>query len=615
MISDKLVVIKKDNVFDKGWALFTPCRGMQLKNTNYHEIKIDDVIKKITYADEIVLVLKEQCLPLKVVEELKWVDKYAKIYLIARDDSVVGRYEHINFENIRIDSNLPINFLIIKGKNEEDNYIISEGFQIADEFMVNLFLSDQKESKTDLLELEKAEEIFVCGEINKTYIDKLLSFCLKKNIKTYIVKSLTEFKKSIYDQYYDISADIVVADRVSAGICVKKSGKLYYASFVKGKLILIETRDFKSCIAGNTYLNLKCKEVLQGDEIPEEAHVFYEGTISRLKQEQCHVVERTVNIAEMSDFLEKRFDSSEVENHNQFSVIAKSVEYRFTLIPPIITEAFVYSDLYGLAQDLLRKWIDCFSFSLNSVRKDVSIFNGKESFLKMLDHIEESDRIVKDIIGEYSYSDYKTIFEERKKLLEIDNANLINYCFELNSAITGEIRDFQSEKIDQEIAGYRKTIREKEEYIRQNIHVLSNKRRIDLLKKKIQDLERIKANFSERQAENGDNSQKEFLVLCEDLIVGNIKESEADSVAAVLRQEISEKEKLYAFLKKWLKKIKNLLEDLINLLSVTSEIDVPEKYIVYEHKGKRYIVINSENEYYETLPLQQKYNLHCVVRR
>ena len=44
-------------------------------------------------------------------------------------------------------------------------------------------------------------------------------------------------------------------------------------------------------------------------------------------------------------------------------------------------------------------------------------------------------------------------------------------------------------------------------------------------------------------------------------------------------------------------------------------IDVPENYIVYEHAEKRYIVIESEEEYLQTLQIQEKYHLQCVVRR
>ena len=53
-------------------------------------------------------------------------------------------------------------------------------------------------------------------------------------------------------------------------------------------------------------------------------------------------------------------------------------------------------------------------------------------------------------------------------------------------------------KFDEEIDGYRKTIKDKERLIQDNIEVLSNKRRIEILSKKIEDLELLKQKFESK---------------------------------------------------------------------------------------------------------------------
>ena len=46
MIQDKLVTIKKKNIFDKGWALFTPFQSGKIVNRNYQYIRANDIVKQ-----------------------------------------------------------------------------------------------------------------------------------------------------------------------------------------------------------------------------------------------------------------------------------------------------------------------------------------------------------------------------------------------------------------------------------------------------------------------------------------------------------------------------------------------------------------------------------------
>lgn len=615
MIDDRLVVIKKENSFDKGWALFTPCQSLQLKNINYHPIGVDAVVKKITYADEILIILKEKCLPRKVVEELKWVCNDAKIYIVSTDRSIVDAYSGINFAGIKIENAVPIDYVSIKGQNGRDNFIVSNGFHRVDD-AIDMLLQSKKAEKTDLSLLDGADSVCVCGEIGSLKEKEILDFCKNKGITSYVVKETKKFCKADYDKYYNTSAHLIVSDVVSNGVCISKKNKLYSGVIFKGKLILVETENFDAYFSGRIYTNSKCNSMLEGDSIPNNVYVFCDGDIRPLQLSGCHIIERKLKMPSMADFLRKNFDCSEIENHNLYSSIAKTVEYRFTLIPPLITKQFVRSDIYSEALSLLAKWKNAFSIPAELLKKDMQAFQKSGNFVEMLNHIEKADMAVKNIIENYKYKNYKPVFEQYKRELEHDDKNLIEYCKDLHYAIVSEICGFQNNKIEDEIKGYERTIREKEKCISQNIAVLQNKRRVEILRQKIQDLEKIKESFSVKQIDNRDKMQIEFVNWCNSIIGGEqLDEIDENSVSMVLNKERNKSDILHSFLKQWLKQIKDQLEELVILLSLMSKIDVPEDYIVYDFNKKKYIVIDSEEEYFDTLPLQKKYGVQTVTRR
>lgn len=118
-------------------------------------------------------------------------------------------------------------------------------------------------------------------------------------------------------------------------------------------------------------------------------------------------------------------------------------------------------------------------------------FQGNQDFLAMLQHIVDSDVSVKNIIGEYQYQDYRSIFQSCKNSLVQVRDKLIDSCCTLNAPILAEIKSTQTSGIDDEIRGYEKTIQEKEVCIEQNIDVLQSKRRIEILKRKIEPIEKM----------------------------------------------------------------------------------------------------------------------------
>ena len=614
MIADKLITIQKENTFEYGWALFAPWHDFPRRNNNYQAVGVTEVVRQITFSKTVALLLSEPCLPRKVIDELKWVEPYAKITLLARSNDVVAFYKELQFFSVRIEPLLSLNYIGIDGKDKKACYFISEGFQRTDDSVERLFASSKK-YEFDFSPFADADKAIVLGD-DAPYLSRLFEYCRHNQISAFLTKNIADFNKSDYDAYRNSAIGLLVAEHIGTGICVQKSGKLFHASCVNGQFVFAETADFDRWLSGNIYCNLKKNTVLQNNELPQNTYVLHAGTIRPLLLKDRHIVERVVQPETMADFVAERFDRSETKNHNQFSAIAKCVEYRFVLVPPLLSSESAFSALYQGAQDLLSQWKACYTIPVQTVRTALMEFQGNQDFLAMLEDIEGSDISVRNIIGKYHYQNYRPDFQIHKNRLAQDRDALLENCCALNAPILVEINHSQTSGLDEEISGYEKTILEKETCIEQNIDVLQNKRRIEILKHKIEELKQIKERLSSVQITNSTNNQETFITYCKKLLNGIFEETNEDSVSSIVHgRGQSKQERLNEFLQVWLKPMKELLDKLIDLLAKMESIDVPENYIVYDHAGKRYIVIESENEYRQTLQIQENYNLQCVVRR
>ena len=614
MIADKLITIKKENTFEYGWALFAPWHDFPRRNNNYQTVGVTEVVRQITFSKTVALLLSEPCLPRKVIDELKWVEAYAKIALLARSNDVAAFYKELQFSSVKIEPSLSLNYIGIESKDGKFGYFISDGFLRTDETVESLLSSSQADS-LDFSPFTDADKLIVLGD-DAPYLSQLFEYCEKNQISAFFAKSIDTFDRSDYDAYKNRTIDLLIADHVGTGICVQKNGKLFHASLVNGQFVFSEAADFDRWISGNIYSNLKKNAVLQINELPQNAYVLHAGTIRPLLLKDWHIIEKVVQTETMADFVAERFDRSETENHNQFSAIAKCVEYRFVLVPPLLPTGNAFSALYHGAQDLLSQWKACYTVPVQTVRNALMEFQGNQDFLAVLEHIEGSDVSVRTIIGEYHYQNYRSVFQSHKNQLAQDRDALIESCCALNAPILVEINHSQTFGLDEEISGYEKTIREKETCIEQNIDVLQSKRRIEILKHKIEELQKIKERLTAVQMSNAANSQQVFIDYCEQLLNGIAAETNEDSVSSIVHsRERSEQERLNDFLQIYLKPVKDLLDKLIDLLAKMEIIDVSENYIVYDHAEKRYIVIESEDEYLQTLQMQEKYHLQCVVRR
>lgn len=99
MIENKKVIITKENTFDKGWTLFHPFDLGIDRNRLFKDTMISDVIRLITHSNEVNLILCDSCLSSRIVNEIEWANKYIKLNIIAKDESIINNYKKFSYNS------------------------------------------------------------------------------------------------------------------------------------------------------------------------------------------------------------------------------------------------------------------------------------------------------------------------------------------------------------------------------------------------------------------------------------------------------------------------------------------------------------------------------------
>ena len=614
MINNKLVTIYKNNIFDKGWGLFTPYRQVVQKNSRYKRVFIADVVKKITYATEILLILQDACLPSKIVEELIWVNKYIKLNLVAKAKSIADRYIKLKFSKVTIDEKVSANYIRVDGKEGKSSYLINDEITAIDDTIEKVLLGEKTGKRYEWL--NGVQEVYVVEKQGKLEHRDLINLCLAQKVKTAYICSMADYNKDVYDSLVKTSVKILVAKALKDAIVFVRDNRLYAVNEFWGAEIITEIAEINYCIQSVLFENMKLKECLEGSEIPSAAYYIDKQEMSMLSINASIVVERKVVGLTMKDFLEENFDKSETNNHNDYCFKAKKVEYKFTLVPPIYDSSYCRSNIYDQAKDIFEKWKKNYTLDLEALDNDVKLFGLFQTWADFIAGLKEVSEYLSWTVDEYNYSRYPEFTQKYIEQLKSYRASLQSKFLELHDSNVGESSTTQYSKFDEEIAGYRRTIEEKKVLVDQKKDVISNKRRIEILEKKISDLLALKARFEAKSSNRVSEGQSGFIKSYNDVLKGKVKKREVDSVYNIVKTgELTKTAKLNLFLDKWLVSIDSMLEKGIAILEEFATVDVPEDYVVYDKDGKRYIVIEDESEYQKTLGLCDKYKIECLARR
>ena len=616
MIENKKIIITKENTFDKGWTLFHPFDLNINRNRLFKETMISDVIRLITHSNEVNLILSDSCLSSRIVNEIEWANKYIKLNIIAKDDSIINNYRKFSFNSKKVDSSIDFSYIGIIGK-ENGHFMISDGYTEIDDSLYKVYFQN-KNLKGDYSFLNNASKLIIIDCDGKKDYSMVISAASQNKIPCYYAVNTRYFNNRIFNYSKENKIELLVSEYTQNGIIVvNRDNTLSCVTMTNNGFYLSYPIENISSFLGMEYKSGYYKDSIETDKLKGEIYSCYNGRIEKLNIIDKKIVPLNVDVELMSDFVSETFDSSIVEKHNDYSAEAKKVEYQFNLIPPLFDSKYVESNIYDGIHELHSKWNNQQTLKIKRIKDDYNTFIDEDYGL--IDFLLETEKFTKEFDERVEKCDYKNYYCWIKSVSDQFNKNrtsLLDICKNMFNSINEESSGTKFDKFDNEIAGYEQTIKEKNALIQKGIDVLSNKRRVEILTKKINDLLELKKHFESNSSSRNDKNLNAFIKRCEELLDGKHRVFNDDSIGNIVKpKEETKLAKLEAFVDNYLLSIRKYDDKCLSTIDKLSNESIPEDYAVYDKKGQRYIIINDLQEYETTKHICDKFKLRCITRR
>lgn len=617
MISNKLVTIVRDNQFDKGWTLFSPTSFEIERNWQFKKVDLSNIVKLITFSSQVNLVLAETCLPSRVINELEWSNKYIKINIIAKSKDIVDRYKNLTFNSCKIDGSLNINYIGITGKSN-GYFILGDDLCEIDESVEKIYFNSTKTSDK-YSSLEKAKMMIVCNDSKHQDFTNLLLLATKYGAKCrYVIKD-KYFDRAAYDFANNNKIELFVSNNVeNVVLIINKDDSISRMSVLNDEYVVLYPIDRVSNYVGELYKNLFLKDTIDVSEIPADVYSCFNGKNEKLNITDAVIIKKDVPIKEMSDFVDESFDKSITDKHNDYSNKGRKTQYLFTLIPPLFDSSYGESSIYAPIKELYKEWESLNKIKFDRIVRDYHEFMDIDSkLIGIIDYSKKLSDKLDHMVSKCSYSGYYSKLEEAINTFEEYQNSIFDDCLFMFNEINSESSGSKFDKFDVEIEGYRKTIKEKEVLVFRGTDVLSNKRRIEILNKKIDDLLALKEKFEGSAASRSSKEADSFIEYCKKLVNGvSASSNDSDSIGKIVNtSEGSKLVKLNIFVSNYLKQISDYLTKSIVCLKSMKDVRIPEEYPVFEKDGQRYIAIDELSEFDATKELCKEFSLKCLARR
>lgn len=616
MIENKKIIITKENTFDKGWTLFHPFDLNINRNRLFKETMISDVIRLITHSNEVNLILSDSCLSSRIVNEIEWANKYIKLNIIAKDDSIINNYRKFSFNSKKVDSSIDFSYIGIIGK-ENGHFMISDGYTEIDDSLYKVYFQN-KNLKGDYSFLNNASKLIIIDCDGKKDYSMVISAASQNKIPCYYAVNTRYFNNRIFNYSKENKIELLVSEYTQNGIIVvNRDNTLSCVTMTNNGFYLSYPIENISSFLGMEYKSGYYKDSIETDKLKGEIYSCYNGRIEKLNIIDKKIVPLNVDVELMSAFVSETFDSSIVEKHNDYSAEAKKVEYQFNLIPPLFDSKYVESNIYDGIHELHSKWNNQQTLKIKRIKDDYNTFIDEDYGL--IDFLLETEKFTKEFDERVEKCDYKNYYCWIKSVSDQFNKNrtsLLDICKNMFNSINEESSGTKFDKFDNEIAGYEQTIKEKNALIQKGIDVLSNKRRVEILTKKINDLLELKKHFESNSSSRNDKNLNAFIKRCEELLDGKHRVFNDDSIGNIVKpKEETKLAKLEAFVDNYLLSIRKYDDECLSTIDKLSNESIPEDYAVYDKKGQRYIIINDLQEYETTKHICDKFKLRCITRR
>ena len=618
MIKNKLITIIKENQFDMGWTIFTPYQLSFYKNPRYKSLLVSDIVRSITRSDKICIALSEECLASAIVKELEWVNKYTTIELIAKTKKIVARYSTISFSSVKINPDITFNYLSIKGSLPL-SVMIDNGYTETTTLLKEIYF-DGNRATNNFSFLSDLETVMFVGDCFDNEYADLYNECLNKGKTTYRVVDKKRYNKDTFDRFNGTKTLLLLSDFARDGIIgFTRDGEIKKIFKAADSLFLVSSIERVDENVGELYVCVwQGKErTLQELEGRKSIYAWWDKEIRPFVIKDKIVVERTVDIPLMPDFISETFDKSETNEHNKYSAIAKNVEYQFTLVPPLKDDTYkpscIYEPILALNKEIKKVYKIDFVNAIDEIRE----FSEQDGLSFVFAEINDWYKWFVKAVNECTYKRYYSKNSQFLNLLKDTQSRLLSYCEQMFSEINTENSDTKFDKLDDEIAGYQRQVVEKKALIEQGVDVLKNTSRVKTLEKKINDLLGLKKRFEGTSSNRDSKELQAFLQKCNDVISGRYKAiTSEESIGQVLEKtETTKMMMLNSFVVKYLYVFNEFIGKIALLVEQLLSIEIPEDYQVFEKEGLRYIVINELKEYNDTKTIREKFNLLCLTRR
>jgi hypothetical protein len=618
MINDKIITITKNNTFDKGWTIFAPYQMPIYKNRSYKEILVTDVVRAITKSYFVYIILKEPCLASAIVKELEWVSKFTEIELIAHNESIVARYQSIPFKKVSINPNLDFNYMSIEGYISL-SVMINDGYTETSGVLKSVYF-DGKAMQGDYGFLSDAEDVLFAGNCFDGGYDTLYNECIRQGKRTYRIITKKEYSQSVFNDFNKSKTALLLSDFTKdAVIYFTRSGEIKQVVQAANGLFLDFPISKLNDYVGELYVCLwqwhdKALSELDG---VKNLYAWYGGSLQPYAMKDKLIIKRNISIPTMKEFVEESFDSSEGNEHNQYSAVAKSVEYQFTLTPPRFNASYAYSPIYSLILCLHKDFKKKATFDFTNMLKEKDAFFKSN---KLGDFSYEWESFIKWFyvaVEEYRYAGYYNTIRQVLQSVQQMRENLLDIFGRMAKEVCSQSSETKFDKFDDEIAGYELQIEEKKTLIAKGVEVLASKRRIEVLERKIKELLLLKTKFEGSSSNRNSKTVDDFVAKCKAFLVGEKKtiESEESIGNVIQKSEETKAMKLEEFAEKWISSFNQFLLTAEGVLQELLGVDIPEDYVLYERDGKRFIVIDELQEYSKTQDLCTHFNAKCLARR
>ena len=617
MIENKIINITKNNIFENYWTLFTPFNSVNAVNYSFQQLDFVDLVSSITFSNNVNIILSEVCIPSVIVAELKWVNKYITLNIIVKNEGLLKSYSDLHFNKVEVDETVNFSYIGVVGRNNIKVVLDTDIIQVDDTIDNVYFNNKQVSASYEFFKSNKS--VFFMDKNGDSDYTKLISEAKKQCCEQiYYVVSEKAFSKQILDWTKEMGVTLLVSDYVGSGVFLNNGyNALFSLRVLKNDIYATyPIKDTFSCFGKlfkSCYLNDK---VLSADLVGNY-YVCINGKIQKLNIGDSHQIKISQVIPTMDDFVNNVFDATICNKHNEYSAVAKRVEYQFTLIPPIKDDTYklscIYEPILSLAKEIKKVYKINFVNAIDEIRE----FSEQDGLSFVFAEINDWYKWLVKAVDEYTYKRYYSKNSQFLNLLQDTQLRLLSYCEQMFSEINTENSDTKFDKFDDEIAGYQRQVVEKKALIEQGIDVLKNTSRVKTLEKKISDLLGLKKRFEGNASNHGNKELQAFLQKCNDILAGQYKNSVSeDSIGQVIEKtEQTKIMMLNEFVVKYLYKIKEFLNKTVLIVERLLKVEIPEDYKVFEKEGQQYIVIEDLKEYDETKHIQEKFKIRCLARR